>query len=249
MKQIRHAYALALSILLSNSATIAADNATDAEAFYTQGIAALNNAQQVSVDPASSMDELTNALNAFELNIRIASRLGHPAATLYQAQILIKKSSSDPVKEQQNRRQGCASLDDLARKGVVAAAVLNFRECDMAYMRFESDSPEHRRVLETLEQSLGDVDPAATYYPFPLSASQCFASDPVHVTPLTQEQFRAEAKYILGSTQEPSSLEALQRNLDWLEEAARDGCAALLDMRPLLREQLIKLASKEKDAS
>lgn len=93
-------------------------------------------------------------------------------------------------------------------------------------------------VLDAVERSLNQQDPAMAYYPLPIKASQCFAGTPAQVNALTHAQFRAEAEYILGNSQAPESRQAIEHNLQWLDAAFEHGCAASLDMRPVLRKQL-----------
>ncbi|UCJ16040.1 hypothetical protein K5Q02_19835 [Pseudomonas sp. MM211] len=201
---------------------------------------ALNQLQRLTNEQSGNADELNRHLDDFDTHINSAAQLGHPAAKLLQALVRLKRRAQDPAVALEDRRQGCASLNALAKEGFVAAAVLNFRECDTAYNRFEFNSPEHLAVMEAVEQSLGQQDPALAYYPLPMLASQCFAVEPAQVNELTHEQFRAEAEYILGSSRLPESREAIERNLKWLEAAFRHGCTASLDMRPVLRKQLTK---------
>lgn len=232
------AWLLALGISLFSLTSAAAT--TRAEAFYEQGMEALNQLQRSINEQSGDTEELDRHLDDFGTNIDLAAQLGHPAARLFQAQERLKRRSQDPLVALEDRRQGCASLDALARTGFVAAAVLNAQACDTAYKRFEFNSPEHLAVIDAVERSLLQEDPAMAYYPLPMRASQCFAVDPAQVNTLSHEQFRAEAEYILGNSQAPESREAIERNLEWLEAAFEHGCTASLDMRPVLRQQLAK---------
>lgn len=238
MRNTSFACLLTLGLSLLSLTAQAVNN--EADTFYEQGLTALNQLQRLTAEQSAEADELDRHLDEFDTNISRAAQLGHPAATLFQARLRLKKQSKDPVVALENRRQGCASLDTLARKGFVAAAVLNFQECDTAYKRFELSSPEHRAVLDAIEQSLQRDDPAAAYYPLPIRSSQCFAVEPAQVNTLSQKQFRAEAEYILGNSRAPENREIIERNLKWLEAAFQHGCSASLDMRPVLRKQLTK---------
>ncbi|UUD63858.1 hypothetical protein D16iCDA_19640 [Pseudomonas seleniipraecipitans] len=236
MHKLLLAYLLA-PVIVGCSAHAAA-NPEAGDAFYDQGVQALQHMQRLTAEQSGDADELTRHLNNLDANMARAAQLGHPAAALFEAHKLLKQRSKDPAVTLENRRQGCASLDAMARTGFVAAAVLNTQECDTGYKRFEYSSLEHRAVMEALEQSLKRRDPGIAYYPLPIRASQCFAAAPTQMNELTHGQFRAEAEYILGSSQPPQSREAVERNLRWLDAAFQHGCLASLDMRPMLRKQL-----------
>lgn len=211
---------------------------SDAEKYYQQAIIGMDRIQHLL---ASREKDRANALVvASELvrsNLVKATELGHPAAAFYHAQLLLNAPGSGSTGADNNHREACGLLDSWAKKGFVAAAVLNFQKCDKAYLRFQFNNPEHLAALAALSQSLGQADPASKYYPFPL-ASQCFAIDPVQVVMLTHEQFRAEAEYVLGTAQDPTDSEAIHRSLDFLDTADSHGCVASFDIRPMLRKHL-----------
>lgn len=228
---------LALGTGLVSSWSLADTTESQADQHYQQALAAMGQALEALADPAKvSAEELDAARKNIDSNLEKATALGHPAAALYQARLALVAADSDS----QARQKACAQLGSWARKGFVAAAVMNVEQCDKAYLRFDTKSPEHQAVLEALAQSLAKNDPARSYYPFPLTASQCFSAGTAQAIALSYEQFRAEAEFILGSAQEATDAGSLRSRLNWLDSAANHGCQMTLDLRPALRKELQK---------
>lgn len=228
---------LALGAGLISTLPLADTVTAEAEQQYQQALAAMSQARQALIEPAQMSPERLDTLRkSIDSNLESAIDSGHPAAALYQAQLTLNATNNNSAA----RQQACSRLDSWARKGFVAAAVVNFTKCDRAYLRFDFANPEHQAILQGLAESLAQNDPAQAYYPFPLAASQCFSADSTQAVALSQNQFRAEAEFILGSTQEPKDAESLRSSLKWLDAAANHGCQMTLDLRPALREQLKK---------
>lgn len=204
-----------------------------AEQHYEQALSGLEKIQQMLASTNSNSEEkLTAVLESTSAELQKAAELGHPAAALYQAQLILNTAGYDSKR----RDTVCSELESWAKKGFVAAAVMNFKKCDRAYLRFDDANPEHQVVLRALSSSLAGSDPAQAYYPFPLAASQCFAEDPSAVVALTQAQFRTEAEYILGSTQQPKNAEDAKQLVAWLDSSEKHGCQIAMDPRPFLRK-------------
>ncbi|EMV8855512.1 hypothetical protein AADS62_004771 [Escherichia coli] len=203
------------------------------EQHYEQARSSLALAQQMLADSNGfSAEKLEVVIDNANAELQKASELGHPAAALYQAQLILNMAGGDTEK----RNQACALLEYWAERGFVAAAVTNFRKCDRSYLRFDDASPEHQAALKALSASLAGSDPAQAYYPFPQDTSQCFAAGSTEIVALYQGQFRAEAEYILGSAQQPEDAETAKQLLVWLDASANHGCQMALDPRPYLRK-------------
>ncbi len=223
---------LILALAFSSSQVVADSPSPAAEQHYERARSSLEQARQMLSDPKEpSSKELEATLGNAKAELQKASDLGHPAAAFYQAQLILNARGI----QNEQRNDACSLLKSWAERGFVAAAVTNFKECNLAYLRFDDTSAEHQAALKVLSSSLAGSDPAQAYYPFPLNASQCFATDPVEVELLSQAQFTAEAEYILGSTQQPESPETAKRLLAWLDASANHGCQMAMDPRPFLR--------------
>jgi hypothetical protein len=222
-----------LGLAFSCSPVVADSPSPAAEQHYEQARSSLEQLHQMLVDPkAASAKKLEVMLGNAHTELLKATELRHPAAALYLAQLILNA----PGSADEQRSHACSLLESWGDKGFVAAAVTNFRMCDRAYLRFDDTSPEHQAALKTLASSLAGSDPALAYYPFPLSASQCFAKDSSEVVELSQAQFRAEAEYILGSAQQPETPEAAKQLVAWLDSSANQGCRTAMDPRSFLRK-------------
>ncbi|TBU88331.1 hypothetical protein [Phytopseudomonas dryadis] len=239
MSPKRLAYSLALVACIVDLQVKAADNAVDL--IYNEGIEAHNQLRQLLADQSDDKDELNRYLNLFDSRMESAAERGHPAAVFLQAQRSFTKRNADPTTAQESRQKACSSLDGWAKKGFVAAAVLYQQECNTAFKRYRLNSPEHLAVVDMVEATLHQTDPAIAYYPLPFISDQCFATThPPQMQRLTYEQFRTEAEFILGNARVPEDRESMQRNLDWLDKAFEHGCSATWDLREVLREQMTK---------
>lgn len=244
MYQRLSVFLLTIGVWLFTPNVCAEEINASAETYYERGLEASQRLQQLLASPNKDADnELQATLETVSSNLERASRLGHPVASFYWAQLLINKRTIDSSSNQENYERGCALLTATASQGLLAAAVVNFYQCDKAYMRFQFDDPSHLAVLALLEQALDKPDPAIAYYPLPITSSQCFLApggDTARSQPLTREQLRAEAEYILGSTREPQDREGLEQSLHWLDRAAAHGCLSSLDLRPAIHKKLAK---------
>ncbi|MFV3305935.1 hypothetical protein ACNFBT_11695 [Pseudomonas sp. NY15181] len=226
---------LALISGLISTQVLAETVSPQAELYYQRALSDMERAQQLLTgsNQISSM-EVDATRKSLNNNLEKATELGHPAAALYQAQLTLGMASDDG----ETRQQACTLLGSWAKKGFVAAAVVNFSQCNRAYLRFDFASPEHQSALQTLTQSLTKNDPAQPYYPFSLATSLCFPADALKAVVLSQEQFRAEAEYMLGSSQEPTDAESTRHILTLLDSAADRGCQIPTGLRSALRQQL-----------
>lgn len=226
---------LALGLACVSCQILAGTISAEAEQHYQQALVGIEHVQQLlSNTTRTSPVAWEAAKRSVNSNLERAAEQGHPAAALYQALLTLGVTGVSG----ETRDRTCSLLESWARKGFVAAAVVEFRKCNEAYLRFDDSSPEHQSALQTLSLSLTKNDPAQAYYPFPLAVSECFASSIAQPVLLSQKQFRAEAEYILGSAENPTDTESLKQILVWLDSSAKNGCRMDLDPRPSLRKLL-----------
>lgn len=186
-------------------------------------------------------------LEALVDNLKHASDGGHTLATYFLASL-----QDNPMFSEQTRLQTCGLYQQAMDDGVLAAAVGYYHLCDKAYERFDAQNPDHLKFLQSLEQLLLKPDAHADDYPLQAKRSLCFEENGApagKVGPmaamraraagllLSEDQFRAEAYYILALTRVNGSDMRDSGNIEHFDKAIALGCKDSVGLKAILQAQ------------
>ncbi|MGF6093594.1 hypothetical protein [Pseudomonas sp. 18175] len=172
---------------------------------------------------------------AMQHDLKMAAEGGHVVATYMLANMQSRFGMGD-----EQRKQVCEPMHKAMDKGLLAAAVGYYYQCDQTYMRFDFLDPGHVKYLEDLKQMLLRVDGFKDFYPLYTQRSLCFEGDPraeikeqrtlgnmqarASARMLTYDQYRADAYYILAATRMNEKGMPDSLNLTYLNQAFELGC-------------------------
>lgn len=186
-------------------------------------------------------------LEALVDNLKRASDGGHTLATYFLASL-----QDNPMFSEQTRLQTCGLYQKAMNDGLVAAAVGYYHLCDKAYERFDAQNPDHLKFLHSLEQLLLKPDAYADDYPLQAKRSLCFEDNgapAAKVGPmaamraraaalvLSEDQFRAEANYILALTRVNDSSRHDGGNIEHFDKAIALGCKDSVGLKAILQAE------------
>lgn len=193
-------------------------------------------------------EQLRNAQGDIEAlvdNLKHASDGGHTLATYFLANL-----QDNSMFSERTRKETCGLYQKAMDQGLLAGAVSYYHLCDKAYERFELRNPDHLKYLQALEQLLQKPDAHADAYPLPAKHSLCFFDEgaplpqqgalaamraqAVALT-LSEEQFRAEANYILALTRENEHDRPDSQNIAYLDKAEALGCNDFHGLSAMMR--------------
>lgn len=185
-------------------------------------------------------------LEALVDNLTRAADGGHTLATYALASLY-----DNPMFTKESHQKACGLYQKAMDQGLLAAAVGYYHLCDKAYERFELRNADHLKYLQALEQMLHKPDAHVDAYPLPAKHSHCFIKV-VEPQPelgvlaaakargaglaLTDDQFRAEANYILALTHVDQNDRPDSRNIAYLDKAEALGCSDFYGLSAMLRE-------------
>lgn len=185
-------------------------------------------------------------LEALVDNLTLASDGGHTLATYALANLY-----DNPMFTHQSNQKACGLYQKAMDQGLLAAAVGYYHLCDKSYERFDLHNAEHLKYLHALDQLLQKPNAYADAYPLPAKRSHCFMKV-VEPQPelgmlaaakargaglaLTDDQFRAEANYILALTHVDHNDRPDSRNIAYLDKAEALGCSDFYGLSAMLRE-------------
>ncbi|MFQ6593471.1 MULTISPECIES: hypothetical protein [Pseudomonas] len=172
--------------------------------------------QQGKIDKRAlteAIQEAAKKAETFESELRKASSEGHGVAT-YLLATLTEGRKTMGQDYAMKHTEACALYQRATDQGLLASAVMQLRDCDVAYQRFKFNDPELLRLRGQLLKALERQDPYSDHYPLPVLNSYCFkeSKEPQvnRQQPLTslrdlytpvllsQEQFRADGYYLLA---------------------------------------------------
>jgi hypothetical protein len=195
-----------------------------------------------------SPEQLRNAegdLEALVDNLKRASDGGHTLATYFLANL-----QDNPMFSERSRKETCGLYQKAMEQGLLAAAVGYYHLCDKAYERFDLHNADHLKYLQSLGQLLKKPDAHGDVYPLPAKHSLCFLDEGAPLPRqgvlatmraraialvLTEDQYRAEANYILAMTSENESNHPDSRNIAYLEKAEVLGCNDYHGLNAMIR--------------
>lgn len=184
-------------------------------------------------------------LAAFKYNLKMASDGGHPIASY-----LLANTLSKPGPTEQQRRETCDLYEKAMDQGLLAAAVAYFHRCDQVYMKSDRRDAGHLKYLQTLEELLQQADIFADFYPMQAKRALCFQDlragmpkDRVMgalqartvALMLTEDQYRAEANYILAMSRVNESGKLDSQNVVYLDKAEALGCHDFIGINTKIR--------------
>lgn len=182
-----------------------------------------------------SLKGVEGAMAAMQDDLKMAAKGGHVVATYMLANMQSRFGMGD-----EERKQVCEPMHKAMDKGLLAAAVGYYYQCDQTYMRLDFLNPGHVKYLEDLRQMLLHVDGFKDFYPLYTQRSLCFESDRLaeikekrtlgnmqaraSARMLTYDQYRADAYYILAATRMNEKGMPDSLNLTYLNQAFELGC-------------------------
>ncbi|RON07404.1 hypothetical protein BK659_17835 [Pseudomonas brassicacearum] len=184
-----------------------------------------------------SPEQLRNAegdIEALVDSLKRASDGGHTVATYFLANL-----QDNPMFSERSRKETCSLYQKAMDQGLLAAAVGYYHLCDKAYERFDLHNADHLKYLQSLEQLLQKSDAYGDAYPLPAKHSLCFLDEGAPLPQqgvlaairaravalvLTEDQYRAEANYILALTRVNENDRPDSKNIAYLDDAEALGC-------------------------
>lgn len=204
-----------------------------------------------------SPEQLRNAegdLEALVDNLKRASDGGHTGATYFLANL-----QDNPMFSERTRKETCGLYQKAMDQGLLAAAVGYYYLCDKAYERFDLHNADHLKYLQSLEQLMQKPDAHGDTYPLPAKHSLCFVDEAAPLPQqgvlaamqaraaalvLTEDQYRAEANYILALTRVNENDRPDGQNIAYLDEAEALGCNDFHGLSATIRNA-VKVADKQ----
>ncbi len=186
-------------------------------------------------------------LEAFKYNLKMASDGGHPIASY-----LLANTLSKPGPTEQQRRETCELYEKAMDQGFLAAAVAYFHRCDQDSMKSDRRDAGHLKYLQTLEELLQEPDIFADFYPMPAKRALCFQDLQPGLSKervigsllaravalmLTEDQYRAEANYILAMSRVNESGRLDRQNVVYLDKAEALGCHDFMGISARIRSE------------
>ncbi|RON47505.1 hypothetical protein BK666_11760 [Pseudomonas frederiksbergensis] len=208
-------------------------------------------------DITYSPEQLRNAegdVAALADNLKRASDGGHTLATYFLANL-----QDNPMFSERTRKETCGLYQKAMDQGLLAAAIGYYHLCDKAYERFELHNADHLKLLQSLEQMLRKPDVHSDAYPLAAKHSLCFLDDAEPLPQqgrmaairaravalvLTEEQYRAEANYILALTRVNANDRPDSQNIVYLDEAEALGCNDFHGLSAMMRNA-VNASSKQ----
>lgn len=190
---------------------------------------------------------LESDLVAYKYNLKMASDGGHPVASYLLANTLNKPDATE-----QQRRESCDLYEKAMDQGLLAAAVAYFHQCDQVFMKVDWRNAGHLKYLQTLEKLLQQADIFADFYPMPAKRSLCFQESWADMPKervigalqaravalvLTEDQYRAEANYILAVSRVNESGKHDSQNVVYLDKAEALGCHDFIGINANIRDE------------
>ena len=204
-----------------------------------------------------SPEQLRNAegdLEALVDNLKRASDGGHTLATYFLANL-----QDNPMFSERSRKETCGLYQKAMDQGLLAAAVGYYHLCDKAYERFDLHNADHLKYLQSLEQLLKKPNVHGDAYPLPAKHSLCFFDEGAPLPQqgalaamraravalvLTEDQYRAEANYILALTRVNRNDRYDSQNIADLDESEALGCNDFHGLSAMMRNA-VKIAEKQ----
>ncbi|EJN27125.1 hypothetical protein PMI36_00754 [Pseudomonas sp. GM79] len=193
-------------------------------------------------------------LEALVASLKQASDGGHTLATY-----LLANLQDNPMFSERTRKETCGLYQKAMDQGLLAAAVGYYHLCDKAYERFELHNADHLKLLQSLEQLLQKPDAHREAYPLAAKHSLCFLDEGEPLPQqgvlaamraravalvLTEDQYRAEANYILALTRVNKNDRPDSQNIAYLDEAEALGCNDFHGLSAMMRNA-VKTADKQ----
>lgn len=181
-------------------------------------------------------------------NLKHASDGGHTLATY-----LLANLQDNPMFSERTRTEACGLYQKAMDQGLLAAAVGYYHLCDKAYERFDLHNADHLKFLQSLEQLLSKPDAYPDAYPLQAKRSLCFVDEKAHsgqpgkmaamraravALLLSEDQYRAEANYILALTRVNESDRHDGQNIARLDDAEALGCEDYYGLSAMLRSEV-----------
>ncbi|MGC5704015.1 hypothetical protein J4P02_27820 [Pseudomonas sp. NFXW11] len=226
----------ALQAAPSAEAEAAFQNALHMNEDNLQRLEQLLEQEQQSADRqvlVEAMQQAAQKAEVYENQLRKASDGGHGVASYLLANIEEGRKTLPGHDYSAQHNKACTLYQSAADQGLLAAAVLQLRDCETAFQRFKFDDPELLRLQAQLLKALERPDPYAEHYPLPALNSFCFkpwkmpevdrkrplATLKELYTPvqLSLQQFRADAYYLLaikGDVEKPAARGYFQKARD-----------------------------------
>lgn len=187
-------------------------------------------------------------IEALAENLKHASDGGHTLATY-----LLASLQDNSMFSERTRLETCGLYQKAMDQGLLAAAVGYYHLCDKAYERFDLHNADHLKFLQALEQLLSKPDAHVDDYPLQAKRSLCFLDERAPQTQqgvaaamraravalmLSEEQYRAEANYILALTRVNASDRHDSQSIVYLDNAEALGCQDYYGLSAMIRHEV-----------
>ncbi|MBC8997662.1 MULTISPECIES: hypothetical protein [unclassified Pseudomonas] len=200
---------------------------------------------------AYTPEQLRNAEGDFAAladNLKKASDGGHMLATY-----LLANLQDNPMFSERTRMEACGLYQKAMDQGLLAAAVGYYHLCDKAYERFDLQNADHLKFLQSLQQLLSKPDAYAHVYPLQAKRSLCFFDERAPAGQqgklaamraravallLSEDQYRAEANYILALTRVNENDRHDGQNIAYLDNAEALGCKDYYGLSAMIRSEV-----------